>query len=389
MKLFERAISIPYKVFTALKIVLLEHVPLFFLFMLYLIYGFYIEYRLENFQIIKLGFDIAKIMPNLLLFNFVFFIIAHYMIRVLEGNIQGIYAKWYDIIATYFCFNRLAGFIIIYYLVQIELSLFDSLKMSISYLVPFCYDTIFTKWDYILHLNNHPWTLLSPLLTNTITVRIIDLLYISWFFVINVFIFWLALSNRRKLRMQFFMTLLLIFFLIGNLLATVLSSAGPCYYENIVGFTENNPYKPLMEKLHSIEDDNIPVDKPYDKFDNSPLIALELEDKLWDNYINKIRSFGHYISAMPSVHVAFAALLALTVSSVNIYLGIIFWVYWAVIQIGSVILGWHYAIDGYFSTILTIGLWKISAFLNNWFCKKLPKEVQSQILGQNVSILSN
>lgn len=387
MKLFERAMSILYKVFTGLKIVLLEHVPLIFLLMLYLGYGFYVEYRLDNYQIINLRFDMTQLMPNLLLFNIAFFIIAHFLIRVIEGNIQGIYAKWYDIIATYFCFKRLAGFIIIYFLVQFELNLFDSLKMCISYLVPFCYDAIITKLDYILHFNNYPWELLSPILRNPITVRAIDLLYISWFFVINIFIFWLALSNRRKLRMQFFMTLMLIFFLIGNLLATVLSSAGPCYYDNVTTSTENNPYKPLMDKLHLIEDDNPPIDKPYDKFDNSPLIALELEDKLWDNYINKIRSFGHYISAMPSVHVAFATLIALTISSVNIYLGIIFWVYWAVIQIGSVILGWHYAVDGYFSTILTIGLWKLSALFNNWFWKKLSKKVQLQILKPNVSIL--
>ena len=387
MKLFERTISILYKVFTGLKIVLLEHVPLFILLMLYLGYGFYVEYRLDNYQIINLRFDMTKLMFNLLLFNFVFFIIAQFLIRVIEGNIQGIYAKWYDIIGTYFCFKRLAGFIIIYFLVQFEFNLFDSLKMCISYLVPFCYDTIISKLDYILHFNNYPWELLSPILRNPITVKAIDLLYISWFFVINIFIFWLALSNRRKLRMQFFMTLMLIFFLIGNLLATVLSSAGPCYYDNVTTFTGNNPYKPLMDKLHSIEDDNPPIDKPYDKFGNSPLIALELEDKLWDNYINKVRNFGHYISAMPSVHVAFATLLALTISSVNIYLGIIFWVYWAVIQIGSVILGWHYAVDGYLSTILTIGLWKLSALLNNWFFKKLSKKVQLQIFKPNVSIL--
>jgi hypothetical protein len=212
MKLFERAISILYKVFTGLKVVLLEHVPLFSLLMLYLGYGFYVEYRLDNYQIINLRFDMTKLMPNLLLLNFAFFIIAHFLIIVFEGNIQGIYAKWCNIIATYFCFDRLAGFIIIYFFLPIELNLFDNLKRCISYLVPFCYDTIITKFDYILHFNNYPWELLSPILRSPITVRVIDLLYISWFIVINFFIFWLSLSNRRKLRMQFFMTLLLIFF---------------------------------------------------------------------------------------------------------------------------------------------------------------------------------
>ena len=86
MKIFERAISILYKVFAGLKFVLLEHVPLFFLLMLYLGYGFYVEYRLDNYQIIDLTFDMTKLMPNLLLFNFASFITVSYTHLTLPTN---------------------------------------------------------------------------------------------------------------------------------------------------------------------------------------------------------------------------------------------------------------------------------------------------------------
>jgi len=174
--------------------------------------------------------------------------------------------------------------------------------------------------------------------------------------------------------MQFFMTNILILFVIGNFMATILSSAGPCYYEKVTRYTENNPFRPLMEKLHTINND-------------IPLVAVELQGNLWKNYVKKRRVFGNYISAMPSVHVAFAALFALTLSAINIYLGIVGWAYWLVILIGSVILGWHYALDGYFATLITIALWKLSGYFNNWFWQELPTKVQSQIFRPNESIL--
>ena len=389
MKLFEREILIINRLFKELLIVLVEHLPIFIILILYLGYGFYIEYKLDNYHIIHLRFAMAQFYSLLIAYNLCIFFIGQFGIRVFKNNIDGIYPKLQDIINNYFSINRFAGFLLIYILLPFIVSLFESLKKSIPTILPFCCDVLFMKLDYILHFNHHPWILFSPILTNTISIRLIDFLYITWFFLLNIITFWLSWSNRRKLRMQFFMTNLLILFIIGNLLATVFSSAGPCYYENVTGLTQQNPYKPLMDKLHSIENNNPPIDKPYHKIDNSPLIALELQDNLWDNYINKGKGYCEYISAMPSVHVAFATLIALTVSRVNLYLGVIFWIYWVVIQIGSVILGWHYAVDGYFSTILTIGLWKISGYFNKWFWRELPEKIQIQILRPNLRWLQN
>jgi len=64
------------------------------------------------------------------------------------------------------------------------------------------------------------------------------------------------------------------------------------------------------------------------------------------------------ISAMPSIHVGVAVLFAILGWRTNRILGFGFTIYALLIQLGSIHLGWHYAIDGYFSAILTGMLWK-------------------------------
>jgi membrane-associated phospholipid phosphatase len=90
-----------------------------------------------------------------------------------------------------------------------------------------------------------------------------------------------------------------------------------------------------------------------------PLWAVDNQLGLWDAKISNLwLPFGG-ISAMPSIHVAMATVFALVAWKTNVAFGILFVAYVVAIQIGSVILGWHYAVDGYVSMILTLALWKI------------------------------
>ena len=65
------------------------------------------------------------------------------------------------------------------------------------------------------------------------------------------------------------------------------------------------------------------------------------------------------ISAMPSIHVAMAMIFMLTGWRANKLLGIVLTLYALIIQIGSILLAWHYAIDGYFSIVFTILIWNV------------------------------
>ena len=65
------------------------------------------------------------------------------------------------------------------------------------------------------------------------------------------------------------------------------------------------------------------------------------------------------ISAMPSMHVASSVLMALYASTHARWAGWAMWTFAALIMIGSVHLGWHYAIDGYFGAVIAWCAWVI------------------------------
>ncbi len=66
---------------------------------------------------------------------------------------------------------------------------------------------------------------------------------------------------------------------------------------------------------------------------------------------------------MPSLHVAMVFLFALVGWRSGLVPGIVLTAYAVVIFIGSVHLGWHYAIDGYVGIAGTWLIWKFAGFV--------------------------
>ena len=197
------------------------------------------------------------------------------------------------------------------------------------------------KLDYALHFGVHPWEIFSFILYNNRTIQIVDYLYMIWFPVLLLMCLWMAWSSKRQLRLQFFLTAGLIWILLGTVMAILFSSAGPCYFSYVVD--SPNPYKPLMDQLIKIHE-------------SMPLFAVNNQLGLWESYQNRIWLPIGGISAMPSV-------FALTAWNLNRWVGVVFIAYTIVVQVGAVILGWHYAVDGYVSIILTLLLWKAVGLL--------------------------
>ena len=69
-------------------------------------------------------------------------------------------------------------------------------------------------------------------------------------------------------------------------------------------------------------------------------------------------ALGSGISAFPSVHLSMATLWTIVAFRMSARLGWAALVFLLVILVGSVALGWHYAIDGYASIVVTLLLWK-------------------------------
>jgi hypothetical protein len=88
----------------------------------------------------------------------------------------------------------------------------------------------------------------------------------------------------------------------------------------------------------------------------SPLTAAARE-YLWVNYLKDGGLIGSGISAMPSMHVAIALWIAMVVRSLLPRLQILGWAYFVIILVGSVHLGWHYAVDGIVASALVPLVW--------------------------------
>jgi hypothetical protein len=226
------------------------------------------------------------------------------------------------------------------------LSLFSSYKALIPELHPFAWDLQLAEWDRSLHLGLDPWRYLAPLLQAPVAVKALDLLYHPvWSLLIFGMWTWMALDRSRPIvRMQLLLSLPATWILAGSVAATVFSSAGPCYFGEVGG--EADRFGPLLDRLAAIHRE-------------WPLMSHMAQEALWARHVSGGSGFGSGISAMPSVHVASAFLLVLLARHHGPGLLAPAAAYFAAILAGSVLLGWHYALDSYAGAALAWATWAV------------------------------
>lgn len=234
-------------------------------------------------------------------------------------------------------------------LIPIFASTFTFFKSAIPALNPYTWDVFFSQWDYLLHGSNYPWILLQPVLGYPLVTGGINFLYNLWFFIMYALLTVQAFdTSNPALRMRFLLSFVLSWIFLGTLGAIAFSSMGPCYDAGIAGNT--SPYAPLMDYLRGANE-------------RVPVWALNVQQMLWENYQNNQAGMGSGISAMPSMHVATATLMALFGWQYSRPAGIALTFYALVIFIGSIHLGWHYALDGYAGAL---GAWLVWRLVGRW-----------------------
>lgn len=223
-------------------------------------------------------------------------------------------------------------------------SAFTSLKFMIPGINPFLWDAYLADLDNILHGGTDPWRLLQPFLGHPYVTLLINGVYNLWLLILYLVLYWQLFSLKNPLlRMQFFYSFVLAWIVNGTILAIFFSSAGPCYYDLVVG---SDRFMEQMEYLLGVS--------PW----QDPIWSLDTQLKLWDHYISNKMGVGAGISAMPSVHVATAFLfMLLGFSTKKLFWKAVSFVYLVFIMLGSVHLGWHYAVDGYLSILTTGFVW--------------------------------
>jgi len=272
------------------------------------------------------------------LFRLCFFEKPDYIIKTLAINIK-------DVLLDPRRYARMIPMLLISSLVFIA---FITMKIYIPEFVPFYADTLFMEVDKFLHFGILPTDWLAPLLDHPQIIVGLDFFYKLWYFIMFGLWGWAAWgATDNGWRRQFILSFMLCWFVGGAILATLLSSVGPCFYGLFVEGVD--PYDDYMKALHSIHA-------------SKELIALKTQDFLATLHMANNNELRVGISAMPSLHNTLAVLFAITGYKIHKNLGHILAIYAVLIFIGSVALGWHYAIDGYAGLIIAIAMWKFAGW---------------------------
>lgn len=249
---------------------------------------------------------------------------------------------WDDIRGNVFTPRRILSALPPFFLLPAVFSIVMWIKRIIPAIHPYDWDASFAEIDKWSHGGFYPWELLQPILGNPwITVAIAEVYSFPWYIMLLLMQFWYTFSFDPR-RQQFLVSYLLIWIILGNGLAVAFASVGPCFYGRFV--EGPNPFDAQMAYLAGIAE-------------SRRLISALGQDYLWTAYQTNFVGIGNGISAMPSMHVAMGTLMVLWLWNRGKILRTAGIVYLAALQIGSVHLAWHYAIDGYVSIAGTLFIW--------------------------------
>ncbi|MBK5264775.1 MAG: phosphatase PAP2 family protein [Alphaproteobacteria bacterium] len=216
------------------------------------------------------------------------------------------------------------------------LAAFGTFKVMIPRIHPFALDGFLSDLDRLV-FRTDPWRLTHAII-GPVGTRFLDIAYGMWFPAWTGAVIYFSLFASDDLKRRFFLSFFAVWSIIGIVLATILSSAGPCFL-GLIG----HPYAARFSGLLPL------ADAPWNEH------AQALLAKAYQTGNNGL-AMG--ISAMPSVHVAVAALLMFAARCYHraAYIGAT--TFYALIFLGSVHFGWHYVSDGIAGTLGAWLIWK-------------------------------
>lgn len=220
----------------------------------------------------------------------------------------------------------------------VSITAFTTWKYNIPALMPFYADPYLAELERRLH-GADAWMLLHQVLP-TWCIYLIQPIYSTvwftlWFGVVGYVAVWLEGPARQR----YFWSLALTMISIGTVLATLLASVGPIFYDHFLGGTRFHDLRTALDSTRAGRQ------------------TLHYAVYLIESYRSGESVFGSGISAMPSVHVAIAFLNALLFASHSRSIAAAGWAFAFIILLGSVYTGWHYAVDGYVSVVVVLVIW--------------------------------
>lgn len=239
-------------------------------------------------------------------------------------------------------FNLRQLFKIIKILIWLKLVLFVycNIKQAIPFINPTLYDKELVVIDRILGFGYNPYVLVTTYMNSPVLTSLIDKLYYLWYPLKPfVLVYFASLPIQKNyIHKRFFFTYFATW-IFGGLFALLFPSLGPIYV-----FTDQYEH----------------IYKPY---------ATQFQSMLGVHYFNALANPEHYklfiyegIAAFPSLHVGIIAVFAFFTYQLSRPVGILMFVYLLLVEFGSVLLGWHYAVDGIFAIMLVYVLYRFSIY---------------------------
>lgn len=244
-------------------------------------------------------------------------------------------------------------------------NIFLNFKINIPNFNPYSWDLYFADVDRMLFAGYDPWILTHMIFSHVEATRMIDNFYLIWFTVQQFGLLYIAcLPLRSRVRLTFLIALCLNWIIGGVVLAILLPAAGPIYVEGLYGNQMFTPLTDLLRQQSSLVE----------------IRALALQELLWDGLTKPdVNPLG--ISAFPSLHVEAAVNFACLGFAVNRTAGWLLSGFSVLVLIGSVHLGWHYAIDGLAGIVLAVMFWHISARIARWWLARTEPYAARDAMG--------
>lgn len=218
-------------------------------------------------------------------------------------------------------------------LVGVGASLFLPLKYAIPREVPFWLDVPLASGERQL-FGTDPWRIADHVFGRALVP--VDRIYGLWLPVQLLVLFTVVLLPPSRGKTRALIAYGLAWFLLGVVAAVFCASAGPIFYDRLMG---GQDFAPLRQRL-------------------GPAWMVRGEaDAMWASFASGRPGLLAGISAMPSVHVAISVWMWLTARRLAPRMALAAIAYAALIWTASVQLGWHYVSDGLAGVIGMLVVW--------------------------------
>jgi hypothetical protein len=235
-------------------------------------------------------------------------------------------------------------------LVAVQMGVLTWTKIMLPLASPFWADPVLANFDHAL-FRVDPWRIAEVLFGWG--APLVDAAYVTWlpikFLTLATLLASRESCNKAQALLSYF--LIMAFTAIGQYL---LSSGGPVFFERL-GFGDRFAALPI---------------EPWVKLTSS---------YLWHDYARAGGDIGTGISAMPSLHVAIALWVALVIRARAPRWKFLGFLYFALILVGSVLLGWHYAADGIAATAIALLSWRLAARPLQLARRELPAKASAAV----------